>query len=135
MSLKRALISGGVDMPRAMRAGDGYIANPEPAFINDTAAHTIVVSDLAGGLIIRDTQSADRIDTTPTGTLIAAAFPNMDIGDSFIVKFSNIDTAYQITLAGGTDVTAAGNLIVLELTMKELVFIKTAATTFTMHAL
>lgn len=131
----RALVSGGVDVPRAMRAGDGYIANPIVGNILDTAAHTITVAEMAGGLIIRDTQSADRIDTTPTALLILAANPTMDIGDSFVIKFSNIDTAFQITLAGGTDVTASGNLVVLELTMKELVFTKTSATAMTMKAL
>lgn len=131
----RGLVSGGADLPRAMRAGDGYMANPVVGNILDTAAHTITVAEMAGGLIIRDTQSADRIDTTPTAALILAANPTMDIGDSFIIKFSNIDTAFQITLAGGTGVTASGTLIVLEGTMKELLFTKTGAATMTMKAL
>ena len=126
----RGLVAGGNDVARAMNVGDGYLANPRAASMAADAASTITVDDIAGGLILRSGMTADRIDTSPTATLIAAAFPNMDIGDSFTFKISNQVAGFQTTIAGGTGVTASGNLVVLEATMHEFVLTKTGAATF-----
>ena len=98
------------------------------------AAATISAAELAGGLYTRSGITAGRIDTSDTAVNILAANPNMDIGDSFVVAVSN-QSAQSLTLAGGTGVTASGNLVVLTLTCKFVVFTKTSATTMTMQAL
>ena len=133
MSFNRALADvGGFDQKG--RPGFGWLAHLNPASDATDAAATISAAEMAGGLYIRSGITAGRIDTSDTAANILAANPEMDIGDSFILAVSN-QSAQSLTLAGGTGVTASGNLVVLTLTCKFVVFTKTSATTMTMVAL
>lgn len=130
----RSLVYLGGGLPEKMSPGMGLAANYRPAAVTVDAAHTITVPEIAGGLILRSGPTAGRIDTSPTAALMAAAFDGMNIGDSLSFKVSNT-SGFSVTLAGGTDVTASGNLIILTLTSREVVLVKTSLTTFDMIAL
>lgn len=130
----RPLVREGA-MVRPMNAGDGLAANYRMTQ-EDTDGNTVIsVAKIAGGLILRGAITANRTDTTATAALIAAAFPDMNIGDTLSFKVSNQDTAQTITVAGGTGVTASGNLVVVALRTKEFVLVKTAAATFNLIGL
>ncbi len=124
----RATISkGGINLPEQSRVGAGYTANPKAGLVSEDAAHTITTAELLGGLILRSGATANRIDTTPTAVLLIAALEGMDIGDVFTFKVS-VQVAFTITLAGGTDVTASGNLVVAANGNKEFLLEKTSVT-------
>ena len=128
MSFVRPLVNhGGRNLPEPMRVGVGYLANPQQQAVSADAATTLTTADILGGLIIRSGATADRIDTTPTAVLLLAALEGMDIGDVFTFKVSN-QVAFAITLAGGVDVTASGNLVVAANGNKEFLLEKTSAT-------
>lgn len=131
---KRALVHSGADLPQAAQAGEGYLANPRAASMSADAASTISIADLSGGLILRSGATAARIDTSPTGTLLDGAYPNMDEGDSLIFKVS-VQVAFAITMAGGVGVTASGNLVIAANTYKEFVLTKTGTATYTLVGL
>lgn len=116
------------------RPGFGWLAHLNPATDATDAAATISAAEIAGGLYIRSGITAGRTDTSDTAANILAANPEMDIGDSFILCVSN-QSGFTLTLAGGTGVTASGNLLVLTLTSKFVVFTRTGTATMTMVAL
>lgn len=130
----RSLVRDG-GMVRPMASGDGMAANYSAISISANVSTTLTEADIAGGLILRSGMTANRIDTTPTAVLLAAAFPDMNIGDTLSFKVSNQDSAQTVTLAGGAGVTASGNLIVIVTTMKEFILEKTAADTFNLIGL
>lgn len=133
MGFKRAAVyDGGIQRPA--RTGDGHLMHASAATMTADAASTITVDKLAGGLILRSGITAGRIDTSDTAANILAAFPEMDIGDSFEVVISNT-SGFTQTLAGGANVTASGNLLNLTLSHKHVIFTKTSATAMTMVAL
>lgn len=121
-------------MERKARAGEGFMANP---IITTNAAagnQTITTAMIMGG-VARFTGAAGAVTyTTDTGANLAAAMPDMDIGDSYV--FSVVNTAAQAaTIAGGTGVTAiAGNLVV-NATSKLFALVKTGAATFDLYSI
>ena len=58
--------------------------------------------------------------------------PEMDIGAVYMFMVYN-QTANTLVIAGGTNVTASGNLSVLTLTTKWFMLTKTSATTMTLE--
>jgi hypothetical protein len=130
----RPLINDASGLTRIARQGDGCFSQLNPSALSADANTTIAVSDLAGGLILRSGLTAGRTDTSPTAALLTAAFTNMDVGDSFEVTISN-QSGFTETLAGGVGVTASGNLLVLTLTAKRVLFIKDSAAAWRMIAL
>lgn len=134
MGFKRATVFDG-GLQRPARGGDGiYGQNYSPTAITADANSTITAAMIAGGLVLRSGMTANRTDTSDTAVNILGAFPEMDIGDTLTFKVSNT-SGFSSILAGGTGVTASGNLTVLTLTAKEVVLTKTSATTMTMVAL
>lgn len=99
-------------MERQARGGEGFMAMP--LVITNAAAgnQTISVSQIAAG-VARFTGAAGTVTyTTPTAAELAAAFPTMDIGDTYV--FSIVNTTAQLaTIAGGTGVTAVTGLLTL----------------------
>lgn len=115
------------------RAGVGLLVMPSVASNATDSNQTYTVAQILGGVILRTT-AANRTDTTPTGTALGAALTGMDIGDTFMFKVSS-QAAYTITVAGGTGVTASGNLVVPASSAKDFILTKTSATTFTLVGL
>lgn len=133
MAFVRA-IADAAGLQQKARPGFGWLAHLNPSSDATDAAATISAAELAGGLYIRSGITAGRIDTSDTAVNIIAANPEMNIGDSFVLCVSN-QSGFTLTLAGGVGVTASGNLLVLTLTSKFVVFTMTSATTMTMVAL
>lgn len=103
----RFLTAPGSNIPAVSRAGDGLMANLNPAIVATDAAVTMTVAQMAGGMVQYSSFSAGRVITTPTAALILAAAPDMDIGDSFSFIVSVVP-GFAGTWAAGTGVTLAG---------------------------
>lgn len=135
---KRAMVRED-GMAREARSGDAVGANYNVTTDTTDAATTIAVDAILSGLLIRNGMTANRIDTTPTAVALADALVGMDVGDTYSFKVANFDAAQTITLAGGTDVTASGNLVVAAGGVREFVLELTDATdgaeTFNLYGL
>ena len=135
MPFGRVLFSADSNLGQPLRAGDGFVAN---VLIKENAADAalvLTVADVAGGFVTQTTTlTADRIFTTPTAALLAADFPTMDVGDSFVFVVSSAQTgAFDIILAGGTGVTLKGAGNVGLQSSRTFVLVKTAAATFDLY--
>lgn len=107
MPYNRALIQT-PGTPSAARAGAGLLMNIVPEAIAADANQIITVAQMQRGAAQFTGFSAGRNLTTPTGALITAAFPEMDIGDSLSMLVS-ITTAFAGTyVAGDANVVLAG---------------------------
>ena len=91
-------------------AGKWYVTTPASAEAKGTlttvGAGALLSAAIAGGLVLRTGPTAAFIDTTDTGTQLAAAIPNIGIGQSFELTYQN--SSYSVaTLTGGTGVGGA----------------------------
>lgn len=119
---------------RKARAGDGWLAHLLRTDQSTDSNQTITVGAIIGGLYTRSGTNTNRTDTTAIATDILAALPGMDVGDTHLFMVGNL-TANSLVIAGGTGVTASGNLTVLTLTTKFFMLQKTSDTTLTMVGL
>lgn len=119
-------------MERKGRAGEGFLAMPIITTNASAGAQTITAAAIMGG-VARFTGAAGAVTyTTDTGANLAAAMPDMDIGDSYV--FSVVNTAAQIaTIAGGTGVTAIAGNLTLNAASGLFALIKTGAATFDLY--
>lgn len=113
---------------RASRVGDGILANPSVTAIAADSNQTITAAAILGGVVTHATHTASRTDTTDTAANILAAMPDMDIGDSFVFKVASL-AAFTIIVAGGSGVTASGNLTVAANGAKDFILTRTGAAT------
>lgn len=72
----------------------------------DNAAGQTLTGAMMNGVILRSGAAAVT-DTTPTAALIAAAFSNPAVGDTFDLTIINTNSD-TLTIAAGTGVTLAG---------------------------
>lgn len=93
------------------------------------AVATLTGAELVGGLFTI-TPTVARLLTTDTAVAILAAMPPNVDGSSFVVTIVNL-AAFDVTLAGGTDVTLVGNLIANNASASFTVY-RTSATAVTM---
>lgn len=118
---------------RAARVGDGLLSHFARNVNASAGAQTISVPQILGGLAVFTGAAGGVTYTTDTAANILAALPDMDIGDTFSFILSN--TAAQVaTIAGGTGVTASGNLTV-NATFRIFVLEKTSSTTMNLYGL
>ena len=93
---------------------------------------TITVAQMLSGAMTFTGAAGAVAYTYPTGALIAAAFPDMRIGDS--VKFTITNTAAQVatmtTAASGTTLTG---IVTANANSRHVIMTKTAAEAFTLH--
>lgn len=109
MFLRAMVMDNG--LARAARQGDGLLSARTPISMAADANSVIGAAQISGGLILRSGATAARTDTTDTAVALLAAMPFMDIGDCYEFTVS-VQVAFAITLAGGTGVTASGNLVI-----------------------
>lgn len=121
--LARALVQDTLNQNQLARTGMGWLAAVAETVLAD-ANSTITAAAITGGLVTQ-VPTAARTDTTDTAANISAAFPNMDVGDSYLF-FICAKAAFALTIAGGTNVTASGNLTVPASTGKFFLLVKTA---------
>lgn len=113
-------------LPRKARAGDGWCSAIKKIVQATDSAQVIDATGFGGGVYIRSGLTTGRTDTTDTAANLAAANGDMNVGDSVMMLVGNT-TASTLTIAGGTGVTASGNLLVLTLTSKWFILTMTAS--------
>lgn len=133
MGFARSQVTTG-DLPRPARAGDGLLAFLSPVIQATDSNQTLPVASLAGGLYVRNGMTAARTDTTDTAANILAAYPNMDIGDTFCFIVS-IGTAFAWNIAAGASVTLVGKTQIPASGFGIVMITKTSATTVTAQIL
>jgi len=114
----------------------GLVGQAE-ANANDTTvgAATLSAAALVGGVITRSGSTADYTDTTPTATAIIDALPiPAVIGQSWELLIKNT-VAFAETLAAGTGVTLAGQIIVPPLSWMRLLVSYTGAGAVTIRGM
>lgn len=130
----RAIVATNEGDRRGARPGDGWLSNVAITTIAGDVNAVIPIAGMAGGVVVTSGKTAGRTYTTDTAANIAAAFPNMDVGESLMFQLASTD-GFTSTVAGGTGVTASGNLLVLTLTAKEFILTRTGAATFNLVGL
>ena len=127
----RACVKPTAALEREAQVGDGWLAMPKITTDATAGNRTLTVEGMLGGVIVNTGAAGAVAYTYPTGALIAAAFPEMDIGDTYVFKVVN--TAAQVatytTAASGT--TLAG-LVTANANSRTVVMQKTAAAAFTL---
>ena len=118
---------------RIARVGDGFLAMPARVVNSGAGAQTISIPQIMGGVAVFTGAAGAVTYTSETAANILAAMPGMDIGDTYMFVLSN--TAAQVaTIAGGTGVTASGNLTV-NATAKMFLLERTGAATMNLYGL
>ncbi len=99
--------------------------------LTTVGAGALLSAVIAGGLCLRTGPTAAFIDTTDTGTQLAAALPNIQVGQSFEFLYQN--SSYSVaTLTGGTGINGAATFgSVGPGAWARWLFTYTAANTFT----
>ena len=110
------------------------LGNPDPTAIATDANLTLTIDNIAGGAVQFTGFSAGRTITTPTAIQLAAAAPDMDIGDSIILIVSVIP-AFAATWAAGVGITLAGRATVAASSWNLVQIVKTGAAAFTWRTL
>lgn len=130
MLFNRILTADAGSLPMPSRQGSGLFANIAPSIVATDANQTMTVAQMSGGMVQYSSFSAGRTVTTPTAALIAAAAPNMDVGDSFSFIVSAV-AAFAVTWAAGAGVTLAGRATTPASSWSIVTVIRTGAATFT----
>lgn len=130
----RAIVATNEGDRRGARPGDGWLSNVTISAVSADTAQTITVAQMLGGVITSAGKTAGRTFTTDTAANLLLGLPNMDVGESLMFQLASID-GFTTTVAGGTGVTASGNLLVLTLTAKEFILTRTGAATFNLVGL
>lgn len=121
------------DFSRYARAGDGLLMAAKVAKVTTAGNLTITAEAIKGGVAMFTGAAGAVTYTSPTGTQLDEIFSDMDIGETHAFILSNT-AAQAATIAGGTNVTAEGNLVV-NATAKVFVLEKTAAATYKLYGL
>lgn len=129
----RSLIRRRAVMDKAV-TGDNPICALQPFTVSADTNQTITAAAMSGGVYIHSGHTASRTDTTDTAVNIIAANPDMSIGDTAGLLVSS-GAAFTIVVAGGTGVTASGNLTVAANSYKLFLLTKTSETTMTLVGL
>lgn len=128
MGFLRVQVSNASNTLRPSRQGDGITAAISVEEVTADANATLTVAQISKGAILYTGFSAGRTLTTPTAALILAAFPSMDIGDSYSFIVS-IQDAFAGTWVAGTGVTLGGRATTPASSFSWVVLEKTSATT------
>src|SRR3990172_4180608 len=94
MGFIRAMIRPSAALGREAHVGDGWLAMPKVVTNSSAGAQTVTVQQMLGGVAMFTGAAGGVAYTYPTGALIAAGFPEMDIGDTYVFKVVN--TAAQV---------------------------------------
>ena len=132
MAFKRIMVQEG-GLTRVMRAGDNW-DNPALSIVTADANATVTAQQVLSGVTVFTGFTAGRTLTTDTAANLAAAFPEMDIGDAYGFTVSIIP-AFAGTWAAGTGVTLGGRATVPAATAVTIYLIRTGAAAFTWYVL
>lgn len=128
--LNRAIVQTNEGDRRGARPGDGNLAFVAVNAISADTNQTLTPAQLLGGIITSAGKTASRNMVLPLATDMAAAVPNMDVGDTFICQLASID-GFSAVVTTNTGWTVIGNATVLTASAKEIVVTRTGAAAFT----
>jgi hypothetical protein len=108
--------------------------NPVPLALNLSRATianggTVTDAETRGGVLYQDASGGAVTMTTRTGTQLAAALPDLAVGNAIPLYLCSNHGSNTSTLSGGTDVTLVGSGAVTQLG-GQFLLVKTGATTF-----
>lgn len=138
MGFLRTDVDQGGRLAAPIRAGAGFVANVSPKNYNTESDETITIAELSGGAILQGlTLTSDVTYTLPTAALIAAEWPEMDVGDSYTFYVANNQAAaFDVIIGEGVGNTKVGtnnNLTVAPQSSKMFTLTKTAAATYDLY--
>lgn len=128
MAYKRVLVSE-EGLQRRVSGNDGCLGSPGIVTVATAGALTIGLDAMLSG-VARFTGAAGAVAyTLPTGAVVSAALPDMEIGESFTWWLTN--TAAQVaTLTASAGHTVTAGITTINATSCLVVTTKTAAATF-----
>lgn len=93
------------------------------------AAVTFTVTQVLGGLILRDPNGAGRADLLPTAAALVAAINGAEIGTGFEFTIRNTaDAAETITVTTNTGLTLSGTMTIAQNNSKRFAVVLTNVT-------
>lgn len=109
------------------------------ASLATAGAITYTVAQMMGGMILRNTNGANRADLTPTAALLIAGMQNrlgdLNVGSCFDFELRQTSAgAETITLTAGTGVTISGTATVGQNNQKRFRVVITGPTTVTIYS-
>lgn len=110
MGFKRPAIWD-VGVPQKGKPGDGWLAPVKLITGTVDADSVIPVQALSAGVLRRSNMTSNRTDAFPSRDQILDIYPDIDIGDSFVVLISN-GSPSVLTLTAGANNTIGGQLTV-----------------------
>jgi len=117
----------GVTKLGGVAGANAFALNVARNAITDTA--TLTDAQHRAQVIFQDASGGAVTCTTRTGTQLAAAFPDLAVGNAIALYHASNHASNTSTISGGTDVTLVGSGAVIN-TGGQYLLIKTAATTF-----
>lgn len=127
--MKRTMLQDDNGLVAKSLAGTGTLGNISPVEVTADANQTITVAQMAAGGVFFTGFTAGRNLTVPTATVISAAAPSMDVGDSFHF-FASIQDAFAGTWTAAAGVTLRGRATTPASSWSMVVVVKTAANTY-----
>jgi len=123
-------IEAGVDGAEYVTGANAAVV-PDEKITRSTIANagTVTVAQHQGKCLYQDASAGNVTMTSATATDLAAALPDMAIGDAIVQYLSSNHATNTSTIAGGTGVTLVGSGAVIN-TGGTFLLIKTAAATF-----
>jgi hypothetical protein len=128
MGFMRNRVASAAALVRDARVGDGLLAHLAVNAIATDANATLTIPQISGGFVQFTGFTAGRNITTPTAAAILAAFPDMDIGDTYALVVSVV-TAFAGTYVAGAGVTLSGRATTPASSWSIIVITKLSATT------
>lgn len=106
-----------------------------PTVLATAGAGTLLAAAILSGMILRDPNGANRVDTTDTAANLIAAIAALavDYGEFEFYIVNTADAAETITLAGGVGVTLQAVTTIAQNSMDKFCIIRTSATTVVMR--
>jgi len=104
--------------------------------VSTASAVTYTGTQIAGGLILRNTNGAGRADLFPTASQLYSAFGNPEVGQTFNVIIRNTAGAAEtITMTTNTGLTLSGTMTIAQNNQKEFLGVFTSPTAVTIYSL
>ena len=125
----RSIVATNEGDRRGARPGDGWLSNVTVKAYTNDANNTLTPADILGGVVTSAGKTANRTLILPLAADMAAAVPNMDVGESLMFQVASID-GFSATITTNTGWTVSGNAIITTLTAKEIIVRRTGAATF-----
>jgi hypothetical protein len=99
----------------------------------DSQNATLPAATLASGFLVHTSTSSGGTLTVDTGANLDAAFPEWQIGETMECSYLN-DGNQTVTLTGDTGTTALSAQTIATLQGRRIIFLKTAAATYSVWA-